>query len=99
MGKSYAQLGRYQEALDALHRAPKPQGMYPPVILGDLGYVYARKGDGVAAHAALRQLRAMDDKIFVDPYFPANFQLFLVETNSRLTSLTQPPCEPSSIPL
>jgi len=89
LGKSYTQLGRYQEALDVLHRAPQPQGMYPTVILGEIGYAYARRGDRAAAHAALSELRAMGERIFVDPYFRAQIHHALGETDAALAALEE----------
>jgi tetratricopeptide (TPR) repeat protein len=97
LGKSYAQLGKYREALDALHRAPKPQGEYPPVILGEIGYVYARSGDKSAARSTLSRLREMSGKTFVDPYFRAQIHHALGETDAALGALQEAYDKRSSI--
>ena len=87
LGKSYVQLGNYEKALEALQRAPKPRGKYPPPILGEIGYAYARKGDRDAARAALKELHSMGENSFVDPYFGAQIHLGLAETDAALDAL------------
>jgi DNA-binding winged helix-turn-helix (wHTH) protein/TolB-like protein len=89
LGKTYVQLGRYQDALAALSRAPKPMGVYSPVILGEIGYVYARKGDKNAARQCIRQLRDLGGKAFVDPYFRAEIHEALGETDAALAALEE----------
>jgi DNA-binding winged helix-turn-helix (wHTH) protein/TolB-like protein/lipopolysaccharide biosynthesis regulator YciM len=87
LGKSYSQLGDYQKALEALQHAPKPRGQYPPPIIGEMGYAYARKGDRAAAHAMLSELGSIGQKSFVDPCFRAQIHLALAETDAALHAL------------
>lgn len=56
-------------------RAPKPMGAYPPIILGEIGYVQTRKGDKHAARELIGQLRDLSRRIFVDPYLSAQIHV------------------------
>ncbi|HVP00026.1 MAG TPA: tetratricopeptide repeat protein [Bryobacteraceae bacterium] len=77
LGKTYAQMGKFQEALDALDRAPAPEGMLPPIILGEQGYVYGRLKNRNQTERILSRLDEMSGKIFVDPFFKAEIYLGL----------------------
>jgi Flp pilus assembly protein TadD len=55
LGKTNAEMGKYEEALGALQRA-SVHGFTPPVILSEVGYVYGRMGNAKAARETLRRL-------------------------------------------
>lgn len=86
LGKTYAQIGRYDEALDALKHA-SADGFTPPVILSEVGYVYGRMGDAKAARDMVSRLTEMRRSVFVDPYFLAVIQLGLGDQNAMFRSL------------
>lgn len=89
LGKSYGQMGAYQQALDSLEQSPKPHGMYPAVILGEMGYASAKKGDKKSAFAALDNLRQMATQTYVDPYFRAQIHHALGDTPATLAALEE----------
>lgn len=89
LGKSYGQMGQYQQALDSLEQSPKPHGMYPAVILGEMGYASAKKGDKKSAFAALDNLRQMATQTYVDPYFRAQIHHALGDTPATLAALEE----------
>ncbi len=87
MGKTYAQMGRLPEALDALDRAPSPGGMLPPIILGEQGYIYGRMKNRQQAERILGRLDEMGKKIFVDPFFRAEIYLGLGDIAKTVDAL------------
>jgi serine/threonine-protein kinase len=89
MGKTYAQMGKFQEALDALDRAPSPGGMLPPIILAEQGYIYGRMKNRQQANLILTRLDEMSRKIFVDPYFRAEVYLGLGDTAKCVDALNE----------
>jgi hypothetical protein len=88
LGKTYAQMGKYEEALGALQHA-SVHGFTPPVILSEVGYVYGRMGNAKAARDTLRRLNEMSGKIFVDPFFPAEIQLGLGDQDATFLGLNE----------
>jgi len=88
LGKTYAQMGKYQEALGVLQNA-SVHGFTPPVILSEVGYVYGRMGNAKAARDTLRRLKEMSGKIFVDPFFPAVIQLGLGDQDATFLGLNE----------
>jgi serine/threonine-protein kinase len=89
LGKTYAQMGKYREALDALNRVSSTDGTVPPVILGEQGYVYGRLRDRQKALLLLDRLKEMGRKAYVDPYFSAEIYLGLGENAKVLEALDE----------
>jgi TolB-like protein/predicted Ser/Thr protein kinase len=87
LGKTYAQMGKFQEALDALDRAPSADGMLPPIILGEQGYIYGRMNNRQPAQLILTRLDEMSRKVFVDPFFRAEVYLGLGNTAKCVEAL------------
>ncbi len=71
LGKSLAQQGRYAEALSVLQAFRKANGMEPPLITSEIGYVEGRSGHAREAHATIARLKAEARTVFVDPYLIA----------------------------
>jgi tetratricopeptide (TPR) repeat protein len=89
LGKTYAQMGKFQEALDALDRASEEGGMLPPPILGEQGYIYGRMKNRQQAQRILDRLTAMSTKVFVDPFFRAEVYLGLGDTAKTMEALNE----------
>jgi len=89
LGKTYAQMGRYQEALDTLDRVTSTDGMAPPVILGEQGYVYGRLKNRQKALLLLGRLKEMGRKGYVDPYFSAEVYLGLGDNAKAVETLNE----------
>ena len=89
LAKSYGQIGQYQKALEALARSPKPQNIYPPIILGEMGFVEAKMGDRKKALDILDQLAFLRQRTYVDPYFRAQIFHALGETDQALHELEE----------
>jgi eukaryotic-like serine/threonine-protein kinase len=89
LGKTYAQMGKYQEALDALNRVSSTDGMAPPVILGEQGYVYGLLKNRRKALLLLDRLSEMGRKAYVDPLFRAEIYLGLGENAKVLEALNE----------
>jgi len=87
LGKTYGQMGKLQEALDALDRSPTPGGMPPPIILGEQGYVYGRLNNRQQAERILGRLSEMSAKTFVDPFFRAEIYLGMGERANCIHAL------------
>jgi len=89
LGKTYAQMGKFQEALDALDRAPGAGGFLPPPILGEQGYIYGRMKNSQQAHRILDRLNEMSGKVFVDPFFRAEVYLGLGDIARTMDALNE----------
>ncbi len=64
MGRAYAQMGRYEEAVGMLRKARLLAGDLPS-ILGALGQTYALAGQPGRAREALGELRALGERCYV----------------------------------
>jgi tetratricopeptide (TPR) repeat protein len=87
LGKTYAQMGKFQDALDALDRAPSADGMLPAIVLGEQGYIYGRLKNRQQAQLILTRLDEMSRRIFVDPYYRAEVYLGLSDTAKCVDAL------------
>lgn len=67
IGLALAELGRFEESLEALEAAAvhSPEGR--SVMLADFGYTYARAGRRAEALAVLGELDVLSQKEYVDP--------------------------------
>ncbi len=63
--------GSTDRALSELRRVAEIHGGAPPIIAGEMGYVFGLAGDRPAARRILTTLEEMSRKIWVDPYLRA----------------------------
>jgi DNA-binding winged helix-turn-helix (wHTH) protein/tetratricopeptide (TPR) repeat protein len=68
LGKSLAQMGRYEDALAALRAFKARSGFEPPVLTAEIGYVLGLAGCRQEALQTLRELQA-STAAYVNPYF------------------------------
>lgn len=71
LGRSLTQLGRYQEAVEAMDSFSKRNGFAPPILLGEAGYTYALAGDRKAAMQRVATLEGQAKSAYVDPFLIA----------------------------
>src|SRR6185312_11017908 len=67
LGRSFTELGKYREAVDALDAFSKRNGFAPPILLGELGYTYALSGDRKNAMQRMESLQNQAKSSYVDP--------------------------------
>src|SRR5262249_1955723 len=67
----YAQLGKYQEALDEIGKGERKVSVPSPLLVSEKGYALARAGRRADAMAQLGALSKMSTTMFVDPYLVA----------------------------
>ena len=70
-GKSLAQLGRFDDAIDVLRGFKTRAGFEPPVLTAELGFTYALAGRSAEADDVVASLIAARQTSFVDPYLIA----------------------------
>jgi serine/threonine-protein kinase len=87
LGRTYAELGRYEEAIAAL-RVAWPASQALPA-LARLGYAYGRAGRTEDARGVLAQLRAVADTGYLPKDQIALVQLGLGDRESAIASLWQ----------
>ena len=87
LGRCYAQRKMFADAETSLKAARMPDGTFPPIILGDLGYVYGSAGRNTEAQDILRQMEALRGKVFVDPFLEAIVYLSMGEMNETFARL------------
>jgi serine/threonine-protein kinase len=87
LGRTYAQLKEYDRAIAELKRVETSTRSAPPVIVGEMGYVFGLAGDRPAARRVLGTLDQMSQKTWVDPYFRAVVHLGLNERDLAMTWL------------
>ncbi|MCM3871377.1 MAG: tetratricopeptide repeat protein [Pyrinomonadaceae bacterium] len=66
LGKSYEQMGRYEDALEAFRRADGSGG--PAETQSFIGYTYATSGRKREAEQVLRELAARGERSYLAPY-------------------------------
>jgi tetratricopeptide (TPR) repeat protein len=71
LGRSLTELGRYQEAIDALDAFAKRNGFVPPILLAESGYTCALSGNRNAAMQRMQLLQQQAKSTYVDPYLIA----------------------------
>ena len=89
LGRAYAQMQRYTEALDELKRAETMNGTAPPLVLAETGYVYAKSGRTADAQAMIRRLTAPNQPAWVDPYHLASIYMGLGDRTRALEWLAK----------
>ena len=89
LGKSLTQLGRYQEALEALNSYSARNGDPPPVLIAESGYTLARWGKREDAKARLELLSRLSKGNYIDPFFFAVVHLGLGERDQTFQWLSK----------
>ena len=79
LGKSFTQLGRYPEAVEALNSFSARNGDPPPMLIAESGYALARWGKKREARARLELLSQLSKSHYINPFFPAVIHLGLDE--------------------
>jgi DNA-binding winged helix-turn-helix (wHTH) protein/TolB-like protein/tetratricopeptide (TPR) repeat protein len=79
LGKSFTQLGRYQEAVEALNGFSTRNGNPPPMLIAESGYALARWGKKKEARDCLALLSQLSKSNYINPFFPAVIHLGLDE--------------------
>jgi TolB-like protein/Flp pilus assembly protein TadD len=97
MGRAYAQMGRYAEALSMFYKRRTLAGDVPN-ILAAMGQVYALAGDESRARAILAELEAMAERMYVPFTSFAIVNIGLGEKERALDCL-ESACEQRDLPL
>ena len=82
-GLAYLQQGRFDEGIGSLDKAVRLSGR-GPMIVGVLGYAYARAGDGEGARRVLAELREQSGRGYISPFYYALIHTGLGETSEAL---------------
>jgi tetratricopeptide (TPR) repeat protein len=89
LARAFGQIGRYDEAYEALNQVQKASAFTPPIIFGEKGYVLGRSGKRTEALSVVKQLAEMRKKIYVDPYFTAIIYLGLGDKDEAFAWLNK----------
>jgi tetratricopeptide (TPR) repeat protein len=89
LGRAYAQTKEYDRAIAELKRVEAIHGDAPPMVIGEMGYVYGLAGDRKSAMGVLATLETMSQTIWVDPYLRAIVYLGLGDRTKTLAWLDQ----------
>jgi len=87
LGRAYAQTRDFDRALKELRRVAEIHGGAPPIIAGEMGYVFGLAGDRPSAERILASLEETSQKIWVDPYLRAIVYLGLGDRDRTMTWL------------
>src|SRR5262245_64678298 len=79
----------WKEALAALERSQTVNGVQPPIISAEVGYVYARSGRTADARRLVSELTAPGYPMFVDPYLVAIVYAGLGDNDAALQWLAK----------
>ncbi|MCH8193098.1 MAG: tetratricopeptide repeat protein, partial [Planctomycetes bacterium] len=86
LGRAYAQLGDYTQAIDVLEQGHEKLGDWS-VLIAELGYVYAMAKESEKAEAMLSLLRKQSLDSYVDPYILAMVYVGLGKHAQALSEL------------
>ncbi len=89
LGRAYARVGRFAEAVVELHKAQRLEGSGNTEIEGALGRAYADAGDRTEATKVLARLRERARDEFVSAAFIATIHIGLGEMDEALAALAQ----------
>jgi len=85
LGKAYAQLGRYEEALAEAGKGKQLPEFDP--FYGTIGWIYARAGRKAEAQSLLRRLQELSRQRYIDPTSIATIYIGLGQKEEALTWL------------
>jgi adenylate cyclase len=88
IGQTYAEQGKYRQAIEELTKARNLQGGYI-LASSELGYIYATSGERAEAQKILADLQQRAKREYVNPYFIAIIHVGLGEPERAFALLNQ----------